>query len=112
MIRLLVLALLLAPAARAETVPEPDTYHGEPYRSPVPATLAGAQVIDVGQAIALQGQAAFLDVLPRPKAKPAAFQKGRSGTSRPTARFPAPNGCGTPGTKHCPLPRRRACATD
>lgn len=76
MIRLLVLALLLAPAARAEAVPEPDTYHGEPYRSPVPATLAGAQVIDVGQAIALQGQAAFLDVLPRPKAKPAGLPEG------------------------------------
>lgn len=32
MIRLLVLALLLAPAARAEAVPEPDTYHGDPDR--------------------------------------------------------------------------------
>ena len=76
MIRLLVLAMLLAPAARAESVPEPETYRGEPYRAAVPATLAGAQVVDVDQAIALQGQAAFLDVLPRPKAKPAGLPEG------------------------------------
>lgn len=77
MIRALALAILLAPAAFAETVPEPDTYRDEPYRAPVPATLRGAQVIDAAQAMALheQGRAAFLDVLPR-KVRPEGLPVG------------------------------------
>ncbi|MDN5568633.1 MAG: PQQ-dependent catabolism-associated CXXCW motif protein [Paracoccus sp. (in: a-proteobacteria)] len=67
MIRLAALVAMLAWPAMAETVPEPDSYRGEPYRAPVPATLAGAQVIDGEQAIALHdaGKAVFVDVFPR-----------------------------------------------
>lgn len=56
--------------AAGQPVPEPDGYRGEPYRAPVPDTLAGAQVIDAAGALALHADgAAFLDVLPR-KARP------------------------------------------
>lgn len=64
-------------AALAQPVPEPDAYRGEPYRAPVPATLRGAQVINAAQAIALhaEGQAVFLDILPR-KARPEGLPEG------------------------------------
>jgi PQQ-dependent catabolism-associated CXXCW motif protein len=67
--RALALCLLLgATAALAQTVPEPAGFHGEPYRAPVPATLAGAQVITPAEAVALHRQGVpFLDVLPRQK---------------------------------------------
>lgn len=67
--RALVLSLLWgATAALAQTVPEPADFHGEPYRAPVPATLAGAQVITPAEAVALHRQGVpFLDVLPRQK---------------------------------------------
>ncbi|WP_134724929.1 PQQ-dependent catabolism-associated CXXCW motif protein [Paracoccus luteus] len=71
---LAVAALLCAPAA-AQTVPEPPGYHGEPYRAPVPATLAGATVLDAGGTAEWQAQGAVLiDVLPqvrRPDGLPA-----------------------------------------
>ena len=53
------------PAAAA--VPEPAGYRGEPYRAPVPETLAGATVVDDDAALALwrSGAVAFIDVLPR-----------------------------------------------
>lgn len=62
---------------QAANVPEPDDYRGEPYRAPVPATLAGAQVIDAVGAIALHraGQAVFLDILPR-TARPEGLPEG------------------------------------
>lgn len=77
MIRGAVLALLLlAPAARAETVPEPDGYRGEPYRAPVPATLSGATVIGIDEALALHDRgAAFLDAMPR-KTRPEGLPEG------------------------------------
>ena len=68
-----VLALLVAlpaPSAMAQdTQPaEPTVYRGEPYNAPVPATLAGAQVVDGAAAIALHASgAAFVDVYPRVK---------------------------------------------
>lgn len=48
-------------------VPEPTGYHGEPYRGEVPATLAGAEVLDDRAARLLweDGTAAFVDVLPQ-----------------------------------------------
>lgn len=79
MIRALaMIAMLLAPSAMAETMPQPDTYRGEPYRAPVPATLTGAEVIGIDRAITLheQGIAAFLDVLPRPQARPEGLPEG------------------------------------
>lgn len=77
MIRALALVLMLAQAAGADTVPEPSEYRGEPYRAAVPATLAGARVIDTPHAIALhdEGRAAFFDVMPR-KARPEGLPEG------------------------------------
>lgn len=60
-------ALLFAgAAAQAGTVPEPDGYRMEAYRAPVPATLAGATVLDAEAAHALwqAGGTVFVDVLP------------------------------------------------
>ena len=53
-------------------VPEPEGYHGEPYKSPVPATLKGAEVIDDTTAHALwwSGRVPFVDVLPTPVRPP------------------------------------------
>ncbi len=49
------------------TVPEPDGYHGEPYRSPVPATLRGAEVVgDAGARALWLAGIPFLDLLPTP----------------------------------------------
>lgn len=66
---LCVLLLTLAPVLAQQSVPEPAGFHGEPYRSPVPATLTGAaRVITTPDAIALHDQGVpFLDVLPRKK---------------------------------------------
>jgi PQQ-dependent catabolism-associated CXXCW motif protein len=60
-------ALCLAGTApQAQTVPEPDGYRVESYRAPVPATLAGATVLDTAAARTLweTGEAVFVDVLP------------------------------------------------
>ena len=57
------------PPARAGqgVVPEPEGYHGEPYRAPVPATLRGAEVVDDAAAHALwRAGIPFLDLLPTP----------------------------------------------
>lgn len=59
------LGFVLALGAQAAE-PEPPGYRGEPYKAPVPATLAGAEVIDSAGAHALwdAGAATFVDVLP------------------------------------------------
>lgn len=58
--------LALSGPAWAETVPEPEGYRGEPYRAAVPATLAGATVVDLAATDALiSGGAMLIDVLPR-----------------------------------------------
>ncbi|TPE52137.1 PQQ-dependent catabolism-associated CXXCW motif protein [Amaricoccus solimangrovi] len=55
------------PEAATDEVPEPDSYHGEPYRSPVPATLKGAEVIGDAAAHALwRAGIPFVDLLPTP----------------------------------------------
>lgn len=62
-------AALLTVAAHAQSgVAEPDHYRTENYRSPVPATLAGARVLSTEQAAAIwRGKSgSFIDVLPRP----------------------------------------------
>ncbi|MAN97628.1 PQQ-dependent catabolism-associated CXXCW motif protein [uncultured Roseovarius sp.] len=73
---LAVLMLLTGPVA-AQGVAEPEGYRGEPYRAPVPKTLAGAVVVDAGAAHDLWqgGEVAFVDVLPRPP-KPANLPAG------------------------------------
>jgi PQQ-dependent catabolism-associated CXXCW motif protein len=67
-----VLAGLMAPGwmtARAGEPPpaEPDTYRLENYRTPTPATLAGARVVTTLEAETIwkNGNAVFVDVLPR-----------------------------------------------
>jgi PQQ-dependent catabolism-associated CXXCW motif protein len=69
------IALALGSANAAE--PEPSGYRGEPYKAPVPATLAGAEVLDDAAARALweSGDATFVDVLPHPP-KPADLPAG------------------------------------
>ncbi len=70
-------APVAAPVAADETVPEPAGYRMDHYRSPVPDTLAGAEVIDDETAHDLweRGAAVFVDVLPRPP-KPANLPEG------------------------------------
>lgn len=64
--RLAAIFLLLAATPALAQVPEPDGFRGEPYTAPVPATLAGAQVIDADRAVALHGEGVgFVDVYPR-----------------------------------------------
>jgi PQQ-dependent catabolism-associated CXXCW motif protein len=62
------------PTAR---VPEPDDYRHDDYRTPVPATLKGATVLDGAQAQKLwaSNTAVFIDVYPRPP-KPANLPAG------------------------------------
>ncbi len=63
-------AVALVVSARAETTPpppEPEGYRLEAYRARVPATLAGATVIDTPKAFELwrSKTASFIDALPR-----------------------------------------------
>lgn len=60
-------AAAVAPAS-AQAVPEPEGYRMEAFRAPTPETLRGARVIGTEEARALweAGEAAFVDVLPRP----------------------------------------------
>jgi PQQ-dependent catabolism-associated CXXCW motif protein len=60
-------ALALGPAL-ADVVVEPPGYRLENYRSPTPATLAGAKVLSPREAIALWEAkgAVFIDVMPQP----------------------------------------------
>ena len=74
---LLALACVWGGAAAADpAVPEPTGYHGEPYRSAVPDTLAGATVLDATGTAEWQARGAVLiDVLPRVR-KPAGLPPG------------------------------------
>lgn len=65
----LILGATMGVAHAQDTVPEPAGFRGEPYRAPVPATLAGAaQVVSTQQAIALHDRGVpFVDVMPRKK---------------------------------------------
>lgn len=77
---LLGLCLLFLPeqgGAQDPNVAEPTAYRTENYRAPVPSTLVGARVIDVGQAeeIWRAKAAVFVDVYPQPP-KPAKLPKG------------------------------------
>jgi PQQ-dependent catabolism-associated CXXCW motif protein len=48
--------------------PEPDEYRLDNYRDPTPETLRGARVVTTAEAATIwkRGNAAFVDVLPRP----------------------------------------------
>jgi len=82
------LALLACAEARAEAA-EPEGYRLEDYRSPTPATLKGAHVIDTPQAFELwQGKsAAFVDALARPP-KPADLPPQTVWRDKPRADIP------------------------
>lgn len=82
-------AVFAALPATAQTVPQPPGYHGEPYRSPVPAELSGALVIDAEAAYALwhSGRVAFIDVLPRAP-KPEGLPAGTIWRDKPRVSIP------------------------
>lgn len=69
------LALAAGAALADPSVPEPAGYRSEPYRAPVPDTLAGATVLDAaGVAAWQQAGAVLIDALPalrRPDGLPA-----------------------------------------
>lgn len=79
----------VAGAAGAETVPEPSGYRMEDYKAAVPATLAGATVLDTAAAEALwrSGDAVFVDALPRPQ-KPANLPAGTVWHDKPRPSIP------------------------
>jgi PQQ-dependent catabolism-associated CXXCW motif protein len=70
--RLMIAGLILAavaltiPARAQLNAPEPEGYRTENYRAPVPATLAGANVLATAEAEAIwrAGTGVFVDVLP------------------------------------------------
>lgn len=64
--------LLTAGLGRAgEIVAEPTDYRMSDFRAPVPATLAGARVVDTAAALQLmQAGAVMIDVYPRPPKPP------------------------------------------
>jgi len=78
-----------AGAAAVETPPEPAGYRTEEYRAPVPATLAGATVLDTAGAERAwrAGAAVFVDALPRP-VKPASLPAGTVWHDKPRASIP------------------------
>jgi PQQ-dependent catabolism-associated CXXCW motif protein len=87
----LILALLLVtiPAHAQEHPFEPEGYRSDNYRSPVPATLAGARVLATGEAEAIwrAGKAVFVDVLPRPP-KPQNLPEGTIWRDKPRLNIP------------------------
>lgn len=78
-----------ATTATAQDVAEPSDYRMDHYRAPVPATLAGGTVIDAEEAHALwqAGEAAFIDVLPRPP-KPENLPEDTIWRDKPRASIP------------------------
>jgi PQQ-dependent catabolism-associated CXXCW motif protein len=80
---------LLAGAARAEDVPEPDGYRTSDYRSPTPATLRGARVLTTAEAEALwkSKDAIFIDVMPHAP-RPANLPAGTIWRERPRQNIP------------------------
>jgi PQQ-dependent catabolism-associated CXXCW motif protein len=90
-----VIALMLAAFAAAaplhaqEKPPEPDGYRNENYRTPVPATLAGARVLTTTEAQAIwhARSGVFIDVLPRPP-KPQSLPAGTVWRDKPRLNIP------------------------
>lgn len=76
-------------AAETHPIDEPAGYRMDDYRSPTPATLSGARVVDTDAAYALwsEGKAAFIDVLPRPP-KPANLPAGTVWRDKPRSDIP------------------------
>jgi len=103
--------MILAPAARADSVTaappahdapaakpaEPEGYRLDAYRAPVPATLRGATVLDTPAALALwrEKRAVFIDALPQPP-RPAGIPK--DAVFRQPPRFDVPGSVWLPDT--------------
>lgn len=87
--RLALILAVWAGAALAQAPPEPEGYRGPPYAAPVPATLAGATVVDTAMAAALhrEGKAVFIDVMPR-DVKPADLPEGTIWRDKPRDSIP------------------------
>lgn len=77
------------PPAFAQSVPEPDGYRMEDYRSPTPTTLRGAKVVTADKAFGLwrRGAALFVDVMPRTP-KPADLAPGTIWRDKPHETIP------------------------
>ena len=73
----------------AQDVPEPRGYRTENYRAPTPATLDGARVLTTTDAhqIWTEGQAIFVDVLPR-SPRPANLPPGTIWREKPRLSIP------------------------
>ena len=87
----LILATLgfMVSAHAQENAPEPEGYRTDNYRTPVPATLAGARVLASGEAEAIwrAKAAVFIDVLPRPP-KPQGLPAGTVWRDKPRLNIP------------------------
>ena len=81
--------LMMAGAHAQDSVAEPDGYRTDNYRTPVPATLAGARVLTTEQAEAIwrAKTGAFIDVLPRPP-KPKNLPEGTIWRDKPRRDIP------------------------
>jgi PQQ-dependent catabolism-associated CXXCW motif protein len=86
---IVVLLILTVPARAQENPPEPEGYRTDNYRSPVPATLAGARVLATEEAEAIwrAGKAVFIDVLPR-SPKPPNLPEGTIWRDKPRPNIP------------------------
>jgi PQQ-dependent catabolism-associated CXXCW motif protein len=80
---------LASPGHAQERPQEPEGYRTDNYRSPVPATLAGARVLTTEQAeqIWRSRSGVFIDVLPRPP-KPPNLPAGTVWRDRPRLNIP------------------------
>jgi PQQ-dependent catabolism-associated CXXCW motif protein len=78
-----------APASAQEDVLEPDSYRTENYRTPVPATLAGAHVLTTAEAEAIwrTKTGVFIDVLPHAP-KPRNLPAGTIWRDKPRLNIP------------------------
>lgn len=106
---LLSLGALLAgaagPSAAQTPPPEPTEYRLDAYRAPVPATLAGASVIDTTRAFTLWSTkaAAFVDALPQAP-RPEGLPKDAVWRDKP--RFDIPGSVWLPDTGYGALSDR------
>lgn len=82
-------AVWMAAPASAQSVPEPEGYRMEDYRSPTPMTLRGARVVSAEDAFDLwrEGAALFVDVMPNTP-KPAGLAPGTIWRDKPHHTIP------------------------